>query len=197
MAMRELPLLMNGSMVRATLDGRKTVTRRLVKPQPDYVASGIAARSTSDDTRLGRLGQVIRCRYGEVGDRLYVRETHFDARDLNERQVLYAATGDVSRMGWTPSIHMPKSLSRIWLEVTDVRVEQLQDITEDQARTEGVPWHGPIPGDWRHSSNSKLDALPGFTHLWDGLATAGTRWADNPWVWVVEFTRVNGEAASD
>jgi hypothetical protein len=195
---------MNGAMVRAVLEGRKTVTRRLVKPQPDFVAGGLAARSTSDDMRLGRLGQVLRCPHGEVGDRLYVRETwrpHGDA-PLSEctgpEDIMFHAGVDEFEAGifkWRPNIHMPKWAARIWLEVTAVRVERLQDITEDQARAEGVQWWGPIAGDWRHASNSKLDALPGFMSLWDGLAKTGTQWADNPWAWVVEFQRAEGSAA--
>lgn len=78
------------------------------------------------------------CRIANVGDRLYVRETHFDARDHNERRVLYAVTGDTSRIGRTPSIHMPKEFARIWPDINAVRVERRQNISEEQARAEGI-----------------------------------------------------------
>lgn len=177
--MAERPILFSAPMVRAILEGRKTVTRRAVKGHalrwlgPGMFTPGYVA-----------LAENGLCPFGHVGDRLYVRETHFDARDLNERQVLYAATGDVSRMGWTPSIHMPKQIARIWLEVTAVRVERLCDITEQGARREGL--------EWNDECLSPIQARDGFADLWDGLAKIGTHWADNPWVWVVEFRRIEG-----
>ncbi|HEY4292104.1 hypothetical protein [Luteibacter sp.] len=203
---RELPILFSAPMVRAILEGRKTVTRRVVNPQPDFVVDGIAARTTPDDMRLGRLGKVIRCPCGKPGDRLYVRETSFrmphpsdvglTPNDLPRTwqaacdvagQVLYRADMESRTASlimsdgerWTPSIHMPKDRARIWLEVTGVRVERLQDISEEQARAEGSLSHFV-----------ELSTIPGFTAIWDSLAKPGTRWADNPWVWCVEFRRV-------
>ena len=183
--MKEKPILFNGEMVRAILDGRKTMTRRAVKPQPTLdhglVFEGIA---------LGKFGavsdSVIACPYGTIGDRLWVKETHHvrDAGyvDGTGRDIVYKADDEDFPYGWTPSIHMPRWASRITLEITNVRVERLHEITEADAEREGVePW-----------SSNALDFngyYNSFSHLWDST-TKDHKWESNPWVWVIEFKRI-------
>jgi hypothetical protein len=191
-AMRELPILMNGAMVRAVLEGRKTVTRRPVKPlKGGFVCVGAKAAwdgcsradyfavhaSPDFPQKQGNRWVIAR-----PGDRVYVRETHFDARNLNEGRVLFQADGDVSRFGWTPSLHMPKALARIWLEVTAVRVERLHEIDQEQAMAEGLVAE---PGE---TGVSRSD----FIALWNSVSKTGSHWGNNPWVWVVEFRRIDG-----
>lgn len=183
--MRERPMLFSAPMVRAILEGRKTQTRRVVKPQP---TGALAAR--------GRTA----CPCGQPGDRLWVRETHavYQAhgqhREDGERwgpwgglpttvspdrtQVVYYREGfdrcDPGR--WRPSIHMPRWASRITLEVTGVRAERLHDITEADAVAEGASTAGPF-------------AVYHFMDLWTSINGAES-WNGNPWVWVIEFKRL-------
>lgn len=197
--MKERPILFSAPMIRALLDGRKTMTRRVVKPQPDEMfnpSSQVALESWT-----------IGCPYGRPGDRLWVRETWFPCpvgkfcpnptpipKSLPEGwTVLFAADGDSvsSPLRWKPSIFMPRWASRITLELTSVRVERVQDISEDDAKAEGVieqfrtvvlrPDGGPdyhIPNSYRG----------GFANLWDSLnAKRGFRWETNPWVWAISF----------
>ncbi len=148
-----LPVLFNTEMVRAILDGRKTCTRRLVKPQPDEQHTyplGFVVHSTekkdeecfgfSVDEHSGSI-QYAKLPY-QPGDILYVRETWSEWTD----GYLYKAwnspfpqAGESAMMKWHPSIHMPKEAARIWLKVTNVSVERLQDITEDGANKEKIP----------------------------------------------------------
>lgn len=222
--MKERPVPMIGEMVRATLDGRKTQTRRVVKPQPVSVwgqGVGVAGRS---DPRTGRSPQVGRyfvhcsttvdhsafvpCPYGVPGDRLWVREKWRPILNMGPGpigRVSYKSDngsksiwGDgvdfpaewAKRKGWRPSIHMPRWASRITLEVADVRVERVQEISEEDARAEGV----------RPTTVKELTALgagtrpswrKSFEGLWDSInAARGFGWDANPWVWVVDFKRV-------
>lgn len=249
-AVREWPILFSGEMVRAILDGRKTQTRRVVRPQPwagplpggKYEASGpwvghdgiwrfmrgVVSRREDD---------IGRCPYGQPGDWLWVRETwgwrgsiYSVGADHKDQIIEYRADRErryisrpISRRGrdglprhrtrrpgeseqeyrhylhrfwsaWRPSIHMPRWASRITLEITDVRVERLQDITEADiiaegctvdavARWTGVPW-------------SDMPTLHhAFRVGWDRLnARRGFGWDANPWVWAITFRRL--EAAS-
>ena len=128
--------------------------------------------------------QRVPCPYGQPGDRLYVRETWhkiFEWPEGHNERLLYRADGHDLPPGhrWKPSIHMPKRFSRIWLEVTGVRVERVQDITEEDAVAEGVQMNGP----------AALTDRTSFAHLWDSInARRGYSWESNCWVWVVEFT---------
>lgn len=217
---KERPILFAAPMVRAILEGRKTVTRREVKPQPPeghkwrgWVVDSTRSReigtaSWGDGTgALQRNSVYARCPYGKPGDRLWVRETCLinDFRDGGvpeaERadcQIIYRADGTPDWEGeeelirWRPSIHMPRWASRILLEITDVRVERLQDITEEQAKTEGVRLytdHAEL-GDWWHVEGIETysaDPRKSFELLWSSV---GGDWVANPWVWVVEFKRV-------
>lgn len=203
--MKERPILMGAPMVRALLAGTKTQTRRAVKPQP------LGDKPRSAWFEPGVMGWAppeipsqawhrVRCPYGQPGDRLWVREAfmHEPADYVWEASVsipcrpastVYRADFHESQPGegWKPSIHMPRSLSRILLEITAVRVERLQDISEADAQAEGCAVECMTPtGD---DSGSAIHGPSGYRALWDAINGAGA-WAANPWVWVVEFKRV-------
>lgn len=209
--MRERPILFSGPMVRAILSGQKTQTRRIVKPQPDIAqpgpipGAGICAITTPDDQRLGRLGKIVPCPYGQPGDRLWVRETWahgihaLAAQREEDGPFVYAADnhGTQGRLGdrWRPSIHMPRPDSRITLEIISVRVQRLQDISEADCIAEGIQQHGEkqgwvtearFPDGKRHFG---AGAYGLFQQLWQSINGADS-WAANPWVWAVEFRRI-------
>lgn len=195
------PILFNTEMVRSILDGRKSCTRRLVKPQPDEKHTfplGFVTDST-EKKEVGCFGFGINEYGGSIqyakppyqpGDILYVRETWMDYAGLT----MYKADCDIYRLdslnfagfGWKPSIHMPKEAARIWLKVTDVRVERLQEITIDGIRNEGISSMAVHAGDmeialkeWKNLWNSTIKKSDLDQHGWDA----------NPWVWVIEFER--------
>lgn len=179
---REHPILFSGDMVRAILAGNKTQTRRVMKPQ----SRGIAY------IRGSRGGQCERvaCPHGVFGDHLWVREAHYvwnaGYKDGSGRRIDYRATEPDSPCGrWTPSIHMPRWASRITLEITDVRVERLQSINDDDALAEGIypTKTGIYPGSPRAA----------FRGLWDSLNAKrnGCSWDQNPYVWVISFRRLS------
>lgn len=171
---KERPILFSGPMVRAILDGRKTQTRRMIKP--DW------SRCLDLDDPDDRKAAVERCRHGKLGDRLWVRETFA----IHGGEIAYAAT-DQHLVGcdrWKPSIHMPRRASRIVLEIAGVRVERLNEISRGDAMAEGCPHsnlaYGQNPCDW-------------FRELWK--STNGPEsWAANPWVWVIEFRKTEKES---
>ncbi|AAT47214.1 hypothetical protein F116p07 [Pseudomonas phage F116] len=223
--MKERPILFTGPMVRAILEGRKTVTRRVVKPQPDFLGSMVDPNTPFKTLDAG-LHARITCPYGEPGDRLWVRETWTDVNMCGAPALAYRADEDIrdlmeepgflddrgafnyddprvkpypfacwyaelDQARWRPSIHMPRWASRILLEITDVRVERLQDISEEQALAEGVRGE---PCDHARQACADIgcwgDTAKGaFGFLWESLNGEGS-WAANPWVWVVEFKRV-------
>jgi hypothetical protein len=217
--MKERPILFSGPMVRALLNGSKTQTRRVVKQQPDSdEATGACwveidgrhqwAWHAGEDEDILPNEQQFFCPYGQPGDRLWVRETfaRIDGQTRPWIETDYRATynhGD--RLGdtlgikkrWTPSIHMPRHASRITLEITNVRVERLQDISADDARAEGICYdpgedgvfHIPAIGGCTSDS-----AVGSYQKLWQSINGLGS-WSANPWVWVVEFKRVEGGAA--
>lgn len=205
---RERPILFSGPMVRAILEGRKTQTRRVLKtPQPLEVPIPMPrdpgrwiALTLRGETPEGNRGKVIACRHGSPGDFLWVRETwapwhdeegatleepwgpvvtYFRADDPDFRPELERdAWGNPFR--WRPSIHMPRILSRILLELTAVRVERLQQLSEADALAEGM-----APELWRSAGQA-------YAELWDDLnAARGFGWVTNPLVWVLEFRRVD------
>ncbi|WP_130888987.1 hypothetical protein [Pseudomonas sp. Sample_21] len=202
-AIKERPILFSAPMVRAILDGRKTVTRRACKPQPSANAHTTSAEGSPMGAWWETGKHLNRCPFGQIGDRLYVRETCFinDFREaavpVGERadcEVHYRADGvpdfegEEELIRWRPSIHMPRWASRILLEITDVRVERLQDITYEQAAAEGVH-RGPLR-EWCASDEGGAChkyPIPAFRDLWQ---STGGDWDANPWVWVVEFKRV-------
>ena len=206
--MKERPIIFLGEMVRAILDGRKTQTRRVVKKLPP-LSEGFewSFDKTIDDlwevgalnnsTGEGSLFDYIKCPYGIPGDRLWVRETwsQIDNREFGgDQHVEYKADtgnpypgewpedeakGNPEAPKWKPSIFMPRWASRIMLEVTDIRVEMVQDISEEDAKREGVLEMGTVDRGGYYS---------GFADLWDAInAKRGYGWDVNPFVWVVGF----------
>lgn len=221
--MKERPIIFSGPMVRAILDGRKTMTRRVVKPQPLNnrvgMVNGAYARlpnswlvngSVSEYHDKGITPPRWECPYGQPGDRLWVRETHYvqsagyqdgTGKDIRYRADMVGDSWDYFRrraFTWTPSIHMPRWASRITLEVTGVRVERLQDISEEDAIAEGIARDCCDEG-WRNYRAKDplyptygLSPKASFNTLWQSLNAKrpGCSWDDNPWVWVVEFQQV-------
>jgi hypothetical protein len=193
--MKERPILFSGPMVRAILDGRKTQTRRIVKlPKtngPEPLLHHIDSLGNADFTD----GSVVRA-FAEAGTRLWVRETWAYNTDFPEeaRRAIYRAD-DASKYDadrWRPSIHMPRWASRITLEVVNVRVERLQNISEEDAKVEGIMW---MPGEdidgysagsgFGHWNTSK-DA---FWDLWVSINGCES-WEANPWVWCISFRKL-------
>jgi hypothetical protein len=223
----EKPILFSGPMVKAIMEGRKTMTRRVVKPQPyiekrcgydawrwDHGPGGSYTTWKTSLDPLAFVGMACErrpCPYGRVGDRLWVRENWSPdhAAFYPNFQVVYQAEGydprEVSSRGkvlpfaispeestnrkfpfrWRPSIHMPRRVCRIVLEITDVRVERLQGITEEDATAEG------IDDLWLVQHQVGPPRKREFWYLWDSLnGPRGFGWDVNPWVWVISFKRV-------
>jgi hypothetical protein len=208
-ATRERPILFSGPMVRAILEGRKTQTRRIAKPytrgaeiidtytdgsiryQVERWPNGVVAKPS-----LG-----CACKYGMVGDRLWVRETWSCPRQIGGSFVrekrMYKADElspwlDYSSVVWKPSIHMPRQFSRLSLHLTAVRVERLQAITTQDALAEGIDEHGhELQTEMARDHQRNRSAIENFALLWDSLnAKRGYGWDVNPWVWVLAFRRV-------
>jgi hypothetical protein len=213
--MKERPILFSAPMVRALLAGTKTQTRRIVKPQPP--ANACYWKEVSAGQWLSRdYGQQWKCPYGVAGDRLWVKET-WAAQNLKLRTVKpseipedsrinYAAghcADDLDGLGpWRPSLFMMRWMSRITLEIVSVRVERLHEITEADAKAEGVTiqsdaavaariakqYDNGIPED-RQLNEAWSPSTMEYWALWEKINGAAS-WALNPWVWVVEFRRV-------
>lgn len=197
------PILFNTDMVRAILENRKTVTRRVVK-MPAAVTSKTVDRVCVKDGAAhfswswseAFSGFDVKMPY-RPGDILYVRETWqhgFGGTYLYKasagHDLFMTADGElVSDIPWRPSIHMPREAARIFLRVTDVQVERLQDVTEEDAIKEGCTAHG---------GNLALDE---FEVVWHNTLKPTDRalygWEANPWVWVIEFERISREEAED
>lgn len=209
MTTKERPILFSGPMVRAVLEGKKTQTRRVVNRQGDMEFDpadphfgpywlSYATDAEGEDAK-------VRCPYGKPGDRLWVREAwrtlnvydHLPQRELVNTKVSYdASTGrkDPS-MWWGRYRHarfMPRWASRITLEITGVRVERLQEISEADARAEGITDGGCLTcgeSEPCGCSDPQPDARDAFAWLWQSIYGTDSWFAD-PWVWVVEFKRV-------
>ena len=201
-AVREKPILFSGEMVRAILDGRKQQTRRVVKPQPSDV-DGATCFLMGDDLRSDGRDKIIQCPFGQPGDRLWVREAfalnhsihyaHNNGRGITG--MVYRAswpdrnstkahpfTGD---RRWRPSIHMPRAVSRLTLEITEVRVQRLDSISEEDARAGGASFEA--------GGNEELGVgyRIGFRTLWDTLhKSRGYGWESNPWVFAITFKQI-------
>jgi hypothetical protein len=184
MTTKERPILFSGPMVRAILEGRKTQTRRIIKPQPTvFWNDGRQPVNLPYDRDNDRL---IRCPYGKPEDRLWVRETHCKYGSGYIYRADYGTHTPISDgVGgpWKPSIHMPRVYSRITLEITGVRVERLQDITKADAMAAGVSSDMPIV--WQSGDDTPRGM---FGELWESI-NGPDSWAANPWVWLVEFRR--------
>ncbi|MEM8487407.1 MAG: hypothetical protein AAF564_17785 [Bacteroidota bacterium] len=236
LAIKERPILFNGEMVRAILDGRKTQTRRVMNPQwwdcefgevmnghlvgPEMFTPGVIDREgelqpAKEDvygvySEDGEFGAKSPC--GKPGDELWVRETfaytyesalwpkvwqsdilsRHHKTNKDGQTVIYRADGEASPLTyekWRPSIHMTRWASRLQLRITDVRVERLQEISEEDARAEGVV----IPSG-EGILKPVTDAKTWFGVLWDSIyAERGLGWSVNPWVWVVDFEVISDE----
>lgn len=179
--MKERPIIFQGEMVRAILDGRKTQTRRVVKDTGFYAIDPAIHGQEVATRELKALA--TQCPYGAPSDRLWVRETFTDEAGgiwpyLGDH--IYYRADPLQPMceRWTPSILMPRWASRITLEITGVRVERLQDISEADAKSEGAE-----PAECCHAH------YHGFSKLWESINGKGS-WDVNPWVWVINFERV-------
>lgn len=215
--MKDRPILFSGPMVKVILEGRKTQTRRLVKPNYLACLTGDCPHQRQAECNADL---ALACTYGEPGDRLWVRESCWlKATDVvvgyrpesgertevefcGERgvsleegeppHVWYAADGPLPEMPeWTMcrwerrnSIHMPRWACRLELEVTAIRVERLHDISEEDAKAEGVP---PMLGSPEPVAPAYRD---GFRQLLDALNGNRAPWASSPWVWVVSFRKL-------
>lgn len=224
-AIKERPILFSGPMVRAILDGRKTQTRRIVKPQFQTawgfgVRRGHKAFSVNVDiAEPDGSWKWIDCPYGKAGDHLWVRETwtpdhaafypHFPIcyradfgpeYDRANGKVFSSEQNAWFPFKWRPSIFMPRTASRITLVITGVRVERLQDISEEDARAEGVAKMQRDPASshqWLfepvfgcdHPSGTLGSARECFESGWNKIHGLGS-WAANPWVWAISFERV-------
>ena len=222
--MTERPILFNTEMVNAILEGRKTQTRRVLNNTHPVVTGfvpngergywkGTAKSEQVIQQYITTFPFTIKCPFGMVGDRLWVRETFAPVNLYGEIALAYKADSDVIRVvenesfqdddgtinyddprlekysfaawaddllegkegNWKPSIHMPRWVSRILLEITNVHVEQLQDISESDCLKEGVG--SPILRDCKK---------PKFMQLWESINGTGS-WNKNPWVWVIDF----------
>ena len=237
-AVRERGILMSAPMVRATLDGRKTQTRRVVKPQPTFIESsgrwkwtlpkraqfpGCCTSVVTASREWWEYAPPEAYSYGVPGDRLWVRETWADTNGENGPMISYRAGGDrflveesypvdYSRYpgcqfsmwcgdlrrgaeghAWRSPIHMPRWASRILLEITEVRVQRLQDISELDARAEGVE-RDTEPCDHARRSCEEIGCLgpthkASFCELWSDI-NGWKSWRDNPWVWALTFKRL-------
>ncbi|HGX3205437.1 TPA: hypothetical protein ACNH8W_004129 [Klebsiella pneumoniae] len=239
--MKERGMIFNGEMVRALLDGRKTQTRRIMKPQPEPCPRGghwwpsnvfktmLHVEEEMQNGKGGWGGLVgDACPFGDVGDRIWVREAYRFPASLDDvsptgvgemavatgykkpwAPTFYEFTGTFSD-GWKgfetppkvsdagklrPSIHMPRWASRILLEITDVRVERLNAISQEDAQAEGMELTG-----WRptysdpDSGGEVMTPYDNFAELWSSIY-GDESWKANPWVWVISFKRVEGGAA--
>lgn len=233
---KERPIIFSGEMVKAILDGKKTMTRRVIKSDIGAYDHGHIIKQSSDKSREGSAcffnkpvgcmvtsSKLVKCPYGKIGDRLWVREKFNlftfsedmesayplknlctadewedeDAWGRIQKDIIYAESEKAREFfkndKFRSPLFMPRWVSRILLEITDIRVERLNDISEADAVKEGLrilPASGRYvvnPGD-QHFGGASHDAVEVFSWLWDSLNTKkGYPWSSNPWVWVVEF----------
>jgi len=197
--MKEHPILFSAPMVRAILEGRKTQTRRPVKAYCDDRGLRWMHPKTGWENWHG---EWVRCPYGFTGDHLWVKETFAFSDSFDDRKpselgnnpgIEYRSGGTnvnaehlCGRGKWRPSIFMPRKFSRITLEVTDVRVERVQEITNADSLAEGIgfiySYDKPEP---------PVDGRRRFAEIWNSIHNKrDTGWEQNPWVWVIEFKKI-------
>ena len=196
--MKERPILFSGPMVRAILEGRKTMTRRVVKPDiANFLEDGWEPEKRMYETRNGDIVPASSiCPHGVPGDMLWVRETWSQVvtnipRDYGFLyRADFSADADPSQWGskWRPSIFMPRDASRILLEITNVRVERLQDITEEDCVREGAAIMTSEEVAAFHLGSTQ-NAIDSFRNVWEGI-NGPDSWEQNPWVWVIEFKKL-------
>lgn len=240
--MKERPIIFSAEMVKAILDGKKTMTRRVIKSNHDLSRYTHVDFDVDGDNKweLARINDLKRTYtkignpYGNVGDRLWVRETWIqgyddpliesEGDDENAVSIIYKADGkeeyrtcsaetaenwgdfsaDSEIVGFKSPIHMPRWASRILLEITDIRVERLNDISEADCEKEGFRFY-PLsricfkPSSTKHPNGHGSNNYKSiFGEHWDTLnAKKGYQWSSNPWVWVIEFKKVHNDKPSD
>ena len=204
--MKDRPILFSAPMVRALLDGSKTQTRRVMKAQPPSHVVDFCTYHNPKGDGLAHFGfdPVARelqewfavCPYGQPGDRLWVRETW---RPNADGGFEYKADGgpmqsafkqifdDLLKRKWKPSIHMPRGASRITMDITGVRIEQLHDITETDAKAEGLTCHHGLYA--TPDQVWQIDPRKAYRDLWESI-NGPESWEANPFVWVIEFKKV-------
>lgn len=201
---RVLPILFNTEMVRAILDGRKCCTRRVVKFPVNRCTNNVplADKIVLQELRCDKANFLEEPFFSfgmnlpyQPGDILYVRETWYKSpsrymyrADYSHTERFYTDGKEVS-IKWHPSIHMPKEAARIWLKVTDVRVERLQEITGLSVQKEGIEVD---PKEYASKFDFITELFLLFQRLWDSTikkSDLGYGWDANPWVWVIEFDR--------
>jgi hypothetical protein len=201
---KERPILFSTPMVQAILQGRKTQTRRIVKPQPT-VNNGTWRLETKALTQSvnippdqwHKLPFGLISPYGEIGDALWVRETWAPAFGDYAYKADYSdftLSKPQNKGLWKPSIHMPKAAARIWLRITDVRVERLQDISDADAIAEGIELVDQVGQQVykRYDGYNTVTSQPAVSYwsLWEAIHGEES-WQENPWVWVLSFEVVS------
>ena len=204
----EKPILMSTPMVQAILEGRKSQTRRIVKPPKGAYGFMVAKNYKGQITGLYGCDAnertqkndgkewLMRCPYGDINDILWVRETWFDAGFY----FIYRADSIDDGFKWRPSIFMPKEANRIKLEITGIRVEKLCDITEEDAMAEGsergIYRTGPKYTQFHLELNHHASYKDGYKFIWETI-NGKDSWGKNPWVWVLSFKKVNALETSE
>jgi len=199
--MKERSIIMCAEDVIATLEGRKTQTRRVIKPQPlKIIYCGRKVGRPKEEYDWKKLATpkkdlVKACPYGQVGNRLWVRESYTLTNyknpvyraDFKDKDGMFwsRVAIDPKDVKWYPSIFMAKNLSRITLEITDVRVERLQEISEENAKAEGTNYITTCP----YCCPNCPTYIDYFRELWNSIHKKEHRWEDNCWVWVITFRR--------
>lgn len=213
---KQRPILFSTEMVRAILDDRKRMTRRIIKPQPVLSLDNCKDReklvNALEETENSLFwffkgvpyanfpeGIEPYCPYGKVGDILWVRERWNNIIDDQGKRIGYYHSTDTDLNNkWKPSIHMPKEACRIFLQITDIRVERLQDISEEDAIAEGVEGFGYIPDQILYRDYQERNpktrgyhkSSKSFQTLWESI-NGPDSWNANSWVWVVSFERIS------
>lgn len=202
------PILFSTEMVKAILEGRKTQTRRVVKPQPD--PDGLHNHTKfpmSIDSRYdleGWCGTVdntgetkqFRCPYGEEWDLLWVREawayqTYWNGLRVESLPIYKASYGpEPTAWNWKPSIHMHKSVARIWLQIEEIKVERVQAINEENSISEGITFDKDSGYFYAGSHAMGQSAYACFRNLWKSI-NGPDSWDANPWIWVIKFKVVS------
>ena len=194
------PILFNTEMVRAILNGEKTQTRRIMKPQPIfYTGRKYIFKDSECPKKWEQCDNIIDTYRYQKGDILYVRETWGEGWE--EGTYIYKADDKLAdnplfeystKLIYKPSIHMPKEAARIFLKVTNVRIANLQDITDEEAKKEGANFKNGKNVGWKEKM--ERTAIQRFAEIWDKTIKKNELdmygWRANPWVWVIEFERV-------
>ncbi len=195
------PILFNTEMVRAILNGQKIQTRRIMKPQPMfYTGRKYIFKDHECPKKWEQCDNIIDTYRYQKGDILYVRETWSEGWE--EGTYIYKADDKLAdnplfeystKLIYKPSIHMPKEAARIFLKVTNVRIANLQDITDEEAKKEGANFKNGKNVGWKEKI--ERTAIQRFAEIWDKTIKKSELgiygWNANPWVWVIEFERVN------